>query len=81
MAYRELVRAAWRRGRATPFMGDALSTTFWLMQPVRKNVSAMLAAQEHLRFERKRDIFAEGRWAREVFEMSYGDWQGDHGKP
>jgi hypothetical protein len=78
VTYRELVRAAWRRGRATPFMTDALHTTFWLMQPVRKNVSGMLMAQEHLRFERKRDIFAEGRWAREVFEMTYGDWQGDH---
>jgi hypothetical protein len=77
-AYRELIRAAWRRGKATPLMADALNTTFWLMQPIRKNVSAMLAAQEHLRFERKPDIFSEGRWAREVFEMTYGDWQGDH---
>lgn len=81
-AYRELILAAWGRGKATPVEAalrtDALNTTFWLMQPVRKNVSAMLMAQEHLRFERKRDIFAEGRWAREVFEMTYGDWQGDH---
>jgi uncharacterized protein (UPF0332 family) len=79
LTYRELVRQAWRQGKATSFTVDALNTTFWLMQPVAKNLTAMLVSQERLRAEGRRHIFGEGRWAREVFEMTYGHWQGDHG--
>ncbi len=78
LTYRELVRLAWPQGKVTPFMVDALSTTFWLMQPVAKNLSSMLVAQERLKVEAKRHIFSEGSWVKEVFEMTYGNWQGDH---
>jgi hypothetical protein len=76
--YRDLVRLAWDRGKVSRFMVDALGTTFWLMQPAAKNFSAMLSAQERLKAEGQRQIFSEGSWAKEVFEMTYGSWEGDH---
>ena len=79
--FRRLVSRAWNAmGQSTEFTPDALIMAYWLMQPVPKHLSGMITSQERLRRERLPTIFDNTRphYIKEVFDMSYGEWQGNH---
>ncbi|MCL5076342.1 MAG: hypothetical protein M1136_11985 [Chloroflexi bacterium] len=80
--FRELVGKAWaRQGRSyqsTSMTSDALAMGYWLMQPVGKHLSTMITSQERLQRQRYQQIFIKPEYVKEVFEMSYGRWSGNH---
>jgi hypothetical protein len=91
--FRALIDEAWTRGprrrwQSTPFTPDALAIAYWLMQPVPKHLSSMITSQERLRrgiergerYIRPATLFDEKdqNYVKEVFNMCYGNWQGDH---
>jgi len=87
--FRRLVSVAWKpQGQSTELTPDALAMAHWLMQPVGKNLSSMITSQERLRrgirrgdrYVRQPALFdqPDSNYVKEVFEMSYGKWQGDH---
>lgn len=78
--FRGLVSQAWTRGQSTELMPDALNMTYWLMQPVGKHLSSLITSQERLRRGLRSTLFdlPDQNYIKEVFEMSYGNWQGDH---
>lgn len=70
---------AWtRQGRSTDLTQDALAMAYWLMQPVSKHLTSMITFQERLRARGYQQLFTKPEYVKDVFEMSYGDWQGDH---
>lgn len=73
-----LVRKAWNRRGATDFVPDALAMAYWLMHPLPKHLSSFIMSQERLCRDRRMQVFVKPAYVREVFEMSIGDWQGDH---
>jgi hypothetical protein len=79
---RRLVSDAWRKqkssqsNRVSP--EDALAMGYWLMQPVGKHLSSMITSQERLQRQRYQQIFIKPEYVKEVFEMSYGKWRGNH---
>lgn len=78
--FKILVIKAWNKYKATEFAPDALAMAYWLMQPVGKHLSSMITSQERL-FKVKgyyQQIFTKSEYVKEVFNMSYGDWEGDH---
>ncbi len=80
--FRNLVGRAWlKRGRdyqSTPLTPHALAMAYWLMQPASKHLAAMITSQERARRERFAQLFTNPHFVKEVFQMSYGSWQGDH---
>ncbi len=77
--FRALMSKAWRQqGRSADFTQDALAMAYWLMQPVSKHLTSMTTSQERLRARGSPQLFSKVEYVKEVFEMSYGGWQGDH---
>lgn len=87
--FNNLVNIAWEnKGRTNDLTSDAMAMAYWLMQPVSKHLSSMITSQEHLRRGKKRrDTFVpqhtlfdipRKNYAKEVFEMTYMNWKGDH---
>jgi hypothetical protein len=80
--FRGLVSKAWtRQGKnyqSTAVTSDALAMSYWLMQPVGKHLSAMITSQERLQQQHYQHIFIKPEYVKEVFEMSYGNWRGNH---
>lgn len=75
---RALIGKAWNRRGATSFVPDALAMAYWLMHPLPKHLSSFITSQERLRRDQQTQVFVKPGYVREVFEMSFGDWQGDH---
>lgn len=75
---RTLIGNAWNRRGATALVPDALAMAYWLMHPLPKHLSSFITSQERLRSNRNMQVFVKPAYVREVFEMSIGDWQGDH---
>ena len=84
--FRALVSKAWTRH--TELTPDALAMAHWLLQPLCKHLSSMITSQERLRrgvkrsgrYIRQLTLFdqKDQNYVKEIFEMTYGDWQGDH---
>ncbi len=87
--FKNLVNLAWdNNGKTNDLTSDAMAMAYWLMQPVSKHLSSMITSQERLRRgKRRRDTFVRQstlfditgkNYAKEVFEMTYKNWNGDH---
>lgn len=77
--FRRIVREAWPPQRqATEWANDALVMAYWLMQPVSKHLTSMITSQERLRIRGYQPLFTKPEYVKEVFQMSYGNWQGNH---
>ena len=80
--FRILVSKAWnkqgREYKATEFAPDAIAVAYWLLQPVGKHLSSMITSQERLKEIGNQYVFTKPEYVKEVFDMSYGDWKGDH---
>lgn len=83
--YRGLVTRAWDRGgKATAEVEDALAHAYWLLQPKRaKHLTALLTSLERQKRDGKPAVLTGGRpyddsYVKEIFNMSYGEWHGDH---
>lgn len=80
--FRGLVGRAWSKGKATKEVEDALAHAYWIMQPSKKHLSSLITSIERQkRFGKANVIYDTKRkkgYAKEVFEMSYGNWSGDH---
>lgn len=80
--FRGLVGRAWSKGKATKEVEDALAHAYWIMQPSKKHLIPFITSIERQkRFGRVNVIYDTKRrkgYAKEVFEMSYGKWSGDH---
>jgi hypothetical protein len=83
--FRSLVSRAWdRSGKSTGEVEDALTHAYWLLQPGKpKNLSALVTSLERQKREGKPVVIIGTRpqnesYVKEMFEMSYGKWQGDH---
>lgn len=90
--FRSLVGRAWKReGRgykAGPEIEDALAHAYWFMQPSRpKHLSAFITSIERQRRDNKPCVIVETNfkqphlmkgYVKEVFQMTYGKWEGDH---
>ncbi|MBT9142468.1 MAG: hypothetical protein DDT32_01098 [Syntrophomonadaceae bacterium] len=87
--FRNLVKRAWTsQGQSTELTPDALAMAYWLLQPLGKHLSSMITSQERLRrgtrggdsYIRQPTLFDQRGQndVKEVFSMSYGDWQGDY---
>jgi hypothetical protein len=80
--FRELLRQAWKRTgtkyQTTETTPLAMGMAYWLMQPARKHLSGFITAQEGIYRRGRRQFFIKRSYVKEVFEMSYGDWKGDH---
>jgi hypothetical protein len=50
----------------------------WLLHPLPKHLSSFITTQERRRRDRQPQVFVNGEYVREVFEMSVGNWPGDH---
>jgi hypothetical protein len=78
---KSLVIMGWKRvGRefkSTEFSSDALAMAYWLVQPFGKHLASMITSQEKLKASGYQHIFIEKEYVKEVFNMSYGDWNGD----
>jgi hypothetical protein len=77
--FRRIVENAWRKDRRpnSPMPEDALSMAYWLMQPVAKHLTSMITSQERLRANGHQHIFTDHEYVKEVFIMSYGEWNQD----
>lgn len=76
--FRDLVRRAWTDKEAE-LVPDALAMAHWLMQPVPKNLSPMIASQEKLKAKGYQQIFTKSEFVREVSAMTYGECRDDAG--
>lgn len=80
--FRNLVNRAWKKeGRsyqATDLTADALGMAIWLMQPYPKHLSGIITAQERLHHRGFQHIFISDMLVKEVFQMTYGHWEGDY---
>jgi len=81
--FRGLLAKAWKRGKSEPEFEDALAHAYWLMQPSQpKHLGSLITSLERQRRNGKPCIIVETRsnrtYAKEVFQMSYGKWDGDH---
>lgn len=78
-----IVGRAWKpKGRgykATDEVEDALAHAYWLMQPTRpKHLSALITSSERQKRNGKSFVITERSYVKEVFQMTYGKWSGDH---
>jgi hypothetical protein len=85
--FRSLLGRAWKREgqtyKAKPQIEDAFAHAYWLMQPSHpKNLSTLINSLERQKRYNKLCIIAEPylkkSYVKEVFQMSYGKWEGDH---
>lgn len=83
--FRSLVTRAWDRGgKATGEVEDAFAHAYWLLQPNRpKHLTALLTSLERQKRDGKPAILTGERpyddsYVKEIFNMSYGEWHGDH---
>lgn len=78
--FKRIIENAWRKDRKpnSPTPEDALAIAYWLMQPVGKHLASMITSQERLKSNGYQHIFIEKEHVKEVFSMSYGNWNGDH---
>ena len=84
--FRELIRDAWDgQGKPNKLTSAAMGMAYWLMQPVSKHLSSMITAQERLYKDKgaKSTLFYiqnknHANHVKEIFEMTYGNWNGDH---
>lgn len=81
-SFSELVKRAWDiQGKTNNLTHAAMAMAYWFMQPVGKHLSSMITAQELVyrespyitlfNIQKKENI-------KEIFEMTYGNWNGDH---
>lgn len=87
-AYRtfgRLVISAWSQGKTNDLTSAAMGMAYWIMQPVSKHLSSMITAQERLYKDKgaKSTLFYiqnknHTNHVKEIFEMTYGNWNGDH---
>lgn len=79
--FRGLVSRAWEKAgrdyRTTQFTEHALAMAYWLMQPVAKHLTSMITSQERLCHQGAQHLFTTADHVRKVFEMSYGQWNGN----
>ena len=80
-----LVSSAWSQGKTNDLTSAAMGVAYWLMQPVSKHLSSMITAQERLYKDKgaKSTLFYiqnknHANHVKEIFEMTYGNWNGDH---
>jgi hypothetical protein len=80
-----LVSSAWSQGKTNDLTSAAMGMAYWLMQPVSKHLSSMITAQERLYKDKgaKSTLFYiqnknYANHVKEIFEMTYGNWTGDH---
>ena len=80
-----LVSSAWSQGKTNDLTSAAMGMAYWLMQPVSKHLSSMITAQERLYKDKgaKSTLFYvqnknHANHVKEIFEMTYGNWNGDH---
>lgn len=84
--FRALVARAWQNGKSTSETEDALAYAYWLMQPERpQNLSTLITAVERQNRNNRPHLLVEQQrgerptfYAKEIFQMSYGNWDGDH---
>jgi len=80
--FRRLVTRAWQgqsgKYQATPLAPSALDMAYWLMQPVEKHLMALITVQEAMYRDGLRQLFVSADYVKEVFEMSYKNWEGQH---
>jgi hypothetical protein len=81
--FRSMLSRAWERGKTTSEFEDALAHAYWLMQPSSpKHLGSLVTSLERQKRKGKLCIIAETRpnrsYVKEVFQMSYGKWEGDH---
>lgn len=80
-----LVNSAWSQGKTNDLTSAAMGMAYWIMQPVSKHLSSMITAQERLYKDKgaKSTLFYiqnknHVNHVKEIFEMTYGNWNGDH---
>jgi hypothetical protein len=74
-----MVQEAWdATGRTKKFYPHALAMTYWLMEPISKHLSSMITSQEVLRRENSVHMFTDHQCVKEVFVMTYKNWNGDY---
>lgn len=78
-AFRQLVAASWKGGKATDLASHAIAMAHWLMQPTAKNLSAVITSQEMLKAKGKErlQILTRPEYVKEVCTMMYGECSGD----
>ena len=85
--FRALVGRAWQSGKSTGETEDAFAYAYWLMQPERsQNLASLLTAierqirdrHEHLLLTRKTVDSPAQTYVKEIFTMTYNNWDGDH---
>lgn len=78
--FRQIIGKAWVGRRTTKFTIHTLATAHWLMQPTAKHLSSMITSQEFLQRRGQSTLFEDRKKknVKEVFEMTYGNWEGDH---
>jgi hypothetical protein len=77
--FKRIIENAWRKDRRpnSPMPEDALAMAYWLVLPFGKHLASMITSQEKLKASGYQHIFIEKEYVKEVFNMSYGDWNGD----
>lgn len=84
--FRSLVRKSWpqgSKGKSEPEVEDAFAHAYWLMQPSSpKHLGSLITSLERQRRNDRPCIIVGTRsnrsYVKEVFQMSYGKWEGDH---
>jgi len=79
---KQLFGIAWeKKGEkyvSNEFTNQAINMARWLMQPLPKNLSLFISSQEYLKSKNYKHIFNQQRFIKEIFDMSYEKWKGDH---
>lgn len=84
--FRALIGRAWNKGKSTGETEDAFAYAYWLMQPERpQHLGSLLTAIERQARDRRGHLLLEfqrgsesRKYAKEIFDMSYNNWSGDH---
>jgi len=81
--FRGILSKAWQRGKTQPEFEDALAHAYWLMQPSSpKHLGSLIISLERQKRSGQPCIISELRpnrsYVKEVFQMSYGQWEGNH---
>ncbi len=84
--FQSLIGRAWDRERgykSKPEVEDAYAHAYWLLQPNRpKHLSSLVTSLERQKRNNRPSIAYNAQknesYVKEIFQMSYGSWQGDH---
>src|SRR5579871_2107973 len=83
--FRSLLGRAWdKRGKTSGEVEDALAHAYWLMQPYHpKHLATLLTSVERQKRDNKSTVLIAVRprkesYVQEIFDMTYGNWQGDY---